>query len=339
MKGPDLQIATLFNVEDEPPKGEAQDLIALKDTETTAEAIYAALISLGYHSLKIPVLDSLDELQERLTSFSQENTFIFNSCDGFTGENIGQVKVIQLIEELGYRHTGSTSDVIALCTDKARAKERMLQFGIPTPPFQVFDKPGGDFCLNYPVIVKPLTEDASMGIDFNSVVLKQHDLWERVDYISRAYRQPAIVEEFISGRELAVAMWGNQIIEALPITEEDYSQIADPLKCLLTYEAKWIAQSPYYQNIYARCPAPLSREAELCVEQTAIATYQAIGLRDFGRVDMRLYNGIPYVIDVNELPDLDPEAGFSHSAQAAGCSYETMVEKILDLALKREEWR
>jgi D-alanine-D-alanine ligase len=188
------------------------------------------------------------------------------------------------------------------------------------------------------VIVKPATEDASMGIDLHSVATHPAALYEGVRRVIDQYEQPAMVEQFIPGREVAVAMWGNAPVTTLPIAEEDYSCISDPLQRLLTFEAKWEPDSYYYKNINARCPATLSEEEEIRIQQVAIATFHAMTLRDFGRVDIRYYEGFPYVIDINELPDLSPESGFWNSARAAGYKYAEMIEGILQYAMKREGW-
>ncbi len=124
--------------------------------------------------------------------------------------------MLQLIESLGYKHTGSTADTVALCIDKARAKLRLMEYGVPTPAFQVFKHPKGDLRLNFPVIVKPVTEDGSLGIDLSSVVTNPDDLSNRITYVLDQYRQPALVEEFIPGREFAVSLWGNGVVEAMP---------------------------------------------------------------------------------------------------------------------------
>jgi D-alanine-D-alanine ligase len=147
-----------------------------------------------------------------------------------------------------------------------------------------------------------------------------------------------MVEQFISGRELAAAMWGNESVEILPISEDDFSAFANPLEHVLTYESKWKSESPYFKNIPVHVPAALTSQEEQTVCQVAKDSFLAVGLRDFGRVDMRFKNGIPYVIDINELPDLSPDAGFWNSTRASGVSYPQMVERILLHALKREGW-
>jgi D-alanine-D-alanine ligase len=133
-------------------------------------------------------------------------------------------------------------------------------------------------------------------------------------------------------------MLGNEIIDILPIAEEDFSWVANPLERLLTYESKWKTESAYYQNIPARVPADLSRKETQVIKRAAEGSFRAMGLRDLGRVDIRFNNGTPFVIDVNELPDLSPDAGFWNSARATGITYPHMVERILTLALKREGW-
>jgi D-alanine-D-alanine ligase len=248
------------------------------------------------------------------------------------------VDVIRLIERMGFKHTGAAADSIEMCIDKPHSKERLIQFGVPTPRFQVFVRAKGEFHLEFPVIIKPSVEDASMGIDLDSVVSNRECLFHKIAYIVEKYEQPAIVEEFVCGRELAVAMWGNEVVEILPIAEEDFSWVANPLERLLTYESKWKTDSPYYQNIPARVPAALTRKETQVVKKAAEASFRAMGLRDLGRVDIRFNNGIPYVIDINELPDLSPEAGFWNSARATGITYPHMVERVLTYALKREGW-
>ncbi len=338
MRGQTYQVAILYNLEDGILRGDPHDLLATQFTANTTQYIYDALTSLGYEILRVAVRNSLAELEQALSRFSPENTFIFDNCDGFNGNNLAAASVLNLVEALGFCHTGTTAKGVELCTEKPCAKERLMAYEIPTPKYQVFDHPDMDFQLEFPVIIKPATEDASMGIDLDSVATTRSALYERVQRVIEQYEQPAMVEQFIPGREVAVAMWGNHPVEVLPIAEEDYSMIADPLQQLLTFAAKWEQDSFYYKNILARCPASLSQSEEVLIQQVAIDTYKAMGLRDFGRVDIRFHNGIPYVIDVNELPDLSPESGFWNSARAAGYKYPEMIERILQVALKREGW-
>ena len=338
MNGKSIQVSILYNEDGQITRGDPQDLLAIQYTATATQHLFEALTSLGYSVTKLAVRGNLDELEDILASVPPKDTFIFNNCDGFNGNNLGAVEVIRLIEQMGFKHTGAAADQIERCIVKPRAKERLIQFGVPTPRYQVFKRAKGDISLDFPVIIKPSVEDASMGIDLDSVVSNQECLFKKIAYIVEKYEQPAIVEEFVSGRELAVAMLGNEIIEILPIAEEDFSWVANPLERLLTYESKWKTESAYYQNIPARVPADLNRKETQVIKRAAEGSFRAMGLRDLGRVDIRFNNGIPFVIDVNELPDLSPEAGFWNSARATGITYPHMVERVLTLALKREGW-
>ena len=335
----DSLIALIYNQEEEVVKGDSQDLIALQYTTKTAQSIYEALCRLGYPTVMVPARNDLEAFARDLSQYSPRNTFVFNVCDGFAGDNFSASLVPQVLKDLGFKYTGSKAEAVRLCTDKARAKRRLIRQGVPTPAYQLFSKPKGGVSLQFPAIVKPVHEDASMGINENSVVTNASDMFERVDYVVSEYRQPALVEEYITGREFSVSMWGNGTMEVMPISEHDFSAVGDPLKSLLTYESKWIENSFTYNEFRVICPAELTSVEEENVKNVAVGAFRAIGLRDFGRVDMRYRDGIPYVLDINELPDLAPDAGFANSAQKAGYPYDKMVDRILSLALHREGWK
>jgi len=335
----DSLIALVFNQEEEVLKGASQDLIALQYTTKTAASIHEALCRLGYPTVMVPVKNDLEALARDLSQYSPRNTFIFNVCDGFAGDNFSAPRIPRLLRELGFKHTGSRAEAIRLCTDKARAKQRLIKQGVSTPAYQIFSRPAGDVSLQFPAIVKPVHEDASMGIDEKSVVTNATDMFQRVDYVVSEYCQPALVEEYICGREFSVSMWGNGKMEVMPISEHDFSAVDDPLKSILTYESKWVEDSFTYNEFRVICPADLSVPEEDTIKKTSVSAFRAMGLRDFGRVDMRYRDGIPYVIDINEIPDLSPDAGFARSAGIAGFPYDQMVDHILDLALHREGWR
>jgi len=329
----------LHNVEQDVTCGDPKDLIAIQDTASVARHLKDALDSCGYTTIPIAVKDSLDELKESLRPFSPQTAFVFNFCDGFGGNNLDATKVIQLIEKLGFRHTGSSAKTNLICIDKSQTKAQLKAAGIPTPSYQVFTKLDDIYLHKYPAMVKPAWDDASIGIDLKSVVTNPEELKSRVEYILTTYHQPALVEEFIGGRELSVSMWGNKRVKVLPITEMDYSSIANPLEHILSYDSKWVPESYYYQNIYSRCPAVLSGQDKCNVMEVAIHAYKKMGMCDFGRVDIRYENQTPYIIDINEIPDLAPGSGFPNAARQAGYSYPRMVEHILKLAMEREKWQ
>ena len=336
----DSLIAVIFNQEDELAYGESQDLIALQGTIKTAASIHEALSRLNYNAILLPVKNDLEVLAKNLSQYSPRSTFVFNVCDGFAGDNYSAAKIPQLLGDLGFKHTGASAQVIRRCTDKARTKRFLVNRGVPTPSYQVFDRAKGSVSVPFPSIVKPIHEDASIGIDEKSVVTSRSALLQRVDYVVSEYAQPALVEEYIDGREFSVSMWGNgkRQLEVMPITEHDFSAFDDPLKSFLTYESKWIEDSVPYNEFKVVCPADLTAQDEGNIKQTAVDAFRAMGLRDFGRVDIRYRETTPFVIDVNEIPDLSPDAGFARAAETAGYSYDQMVDRILNLAMTREGW-
>jgi D-alanine-D-alanine ligase len=331
-----LTIAIVYNSESKVIRGISQDLLALQSTSDTASILYDTLKTLGYHTEMIKINGSLNSLKKGLEKLFVTQTLVFNLCDGFKGEITAQACVTRLITALSFPQTGSPENIILNCTDKAKAKEILRLAGLPTPDYQIFEQPSGQININFPVIVKPLFEDGSIGINSDSVAQTPEDTFHQIDYVIQNYEQPALVEEFISGREISVSVWGNSKLNVLPMIEHDFSLVADPLAHVLTYEAKWIPDYYYGQSIVWRCPAEIPDEMNRSLADTAKKAYRALGLRDFARIDFRYYQGIPYILDINEIPDLHPEAGFAQSALAAGYSYEAMVQNILDIALKRE---
>jgi len=334
--GRDWDILIVYNLETNIKKRNLPDLISLQATQETAFCFYQALLALGYSTELLSVDGTLDQLKKRLSELNPKKTFIFNLCDGYKEEKSAQACITQLIDSFSFLHSGSSAETIAICTDKSIAKQRLIDFGLPTPDFQVFDHPGGEVVINFPVIVKPLYEDGSVGIFLESVSSNNEEVQKNVKYIIDFLDQPALVEEFIPGREVSVSLWGNEDVQLLPIIEHDYSLIENALEHILTYETKWIPDYYYDQNIVMHCPAELQKKMNMILNELAKSAFHAVGLRDFGRIDFRMNGKIPYILDINEIPDMHPEAGFALSANAAGFNYESMIERILEISLLRQ---
>lgn len=330
-------ILFLYNVEKSVAYGESSDLAAIQESEQTAALLIGILQKKNYSVEPFPVQDSLDPLREKLGHYSTDNVLVFNYCDTFAGNNLAAAEIAKLLDDKDFKHTGSTGDVITTCIRKGQAKKKFLAKGVPTPRFKVFSRASGGIDFTYPAFVKPSDDDASVGISHDSVVQDHKQMLQRVSYILERYHQDALVEEFIAGREFAVSLWGNgETLRVLPIAEMDYSQVSDPLNRILTYESKWEPGTFDFEKIPTKVPADLQPEEETHVKETALLAFQTIGLRDFGRVDIRFRNGTAFVIDINEIPDLGPTDGFSKSTRAAGFSHEDTIEQILKFALQRE---
>jgi D-alanine-D-alanine ligase and related ATP-grasp enzymes len=186
------------------------------------------------------------------------------------------------------------------------------------------------------MIVKPLREDASIGIENSSVVCDIESLRQRVAFVVKTYNQPALVEEYIEGRELNVAIIGNERPTILPISEIDFSKLPPNYPKIVTYNAKWVEGTAEYIGTVGTCPAKLTSGVEQRVRDIARQAYMLMEIRDYARVDIRLNaSNTPYVLEVNPNPDISRDTGFARSARAAGMTFEDMLAKIIETALER----
>jgi D-alanine-D-alanine ligase len=226
-----------------------------------------------------------------------------------------------------------------LALHKHKAKEVLRARGVPTPEAAFVTQKGQIVALPFPLIVKPAREDASVGIYSESVVSDEAALQARIAHVLDQYRQPALVERYIEGREIYVSLLGRvgASPEVLPFFEIDFSGLPADRPRIVSFEGKWVEDSVEYAGTKpVRCdlePAVAAR-----VAAAAQGAWDALELRDYGRVDIRLAaDGTPYVIDINPNCDLSHEAGgFARAARAAGLTYDDVVARLLELALARQ---
>ena len=234
----------------------------------------------------------------------------------------------------GFVHTGSSYMALRRAGSKLITKRSLEAAGLHTPTYEVIRRAGRrPTRVPLPAIVKPVAEHGSCGITLESVAGDRKSLGERIDACIRDYHQPAIVEELIVGRELNVALWGNGFPEVLPVAEIAFRWTDDPLKQIVTFDGKWDQGSVEALGTPGICPADLTAEEQDCVEAAAVLAYHELGVRGFARVDIRMRDGVPHILEVNIHPDLAKDAGFFRSARAAGHSYASMLLYILRLAL------
>lgn len=301
------------------------------------EHVQSALESMGYKAS----LYNMNGDVKRLIKFleDQEPDVIFNLCESVGNESIHEMHVAGIYELMGIPYTGASAFALGTCLNKVRVKEILTAHKIPTPRFLFVKSPtelsGDEPDVTFPVIVKPSREDASVGIEKDSVVENLAALKKRVRKVVQDYDQPALVEEYIDGRELNVAIMGNKKPIILPISEIDFSGLPSDYPKIVTYNAKWMQGTAEFVGTVGKCPAELTPECEKRVKEIALRVYQIMGCRDYARVDIRLKNGIPYVLEVNPNPDISDDAGFARSARAHGLSFEETIAKIIEYALER----
>ena len=277
---------------------------------------------------------NIERTIKQINKFSPD--IIFNFVEAVEGISSYEYCMAGVFQLLGFEFTGNLPVCLGNCLNKARTKNILESFGIPTPGY-VTVKPKEkitehNFNLSYPVILKLLNEDASIGISEFSVVKNFAQLKRQLHFLHRTYKQEIIIEEYIDGRELNVAILNNK---ALPISEIKFTGLPEGLPKIVTYDGKWIAKSIYYENTKPQCPAKLSQKIKNKIEKTALSTFEALNCRDYARVDIRLKNNIPYVVEVNPNPDISVDSGFARAALAAGISHQELLFEIANQALIR----
>jgi D-alanine-D-alanine ligase len=315
------------------PENKARD-----DIKEIADHIVAVLTRHGYPATGLGITD---DIPLALRSLAQlEPAVVFNLCESIHGDNRFEGLLALLLDLEGIPYTGSAAFPLALALHKDKAKEVLRARGVPTPGAVLLDDPDTSrVTLDFPLIVKPVREDASVGIASASVVRDRRALDDRVAYVLAHYRQPALVEQYIEGREIYVSLLERpgKPPQIFPFFEIDFSEMPSDRPRIVSFEGKWVQDSVEYLGTKpVRCQG-LSPALRTRVAETALAAFQAIGLRDYARIDIRLTEeGVPYVIDVNPNCDLsDLAGGFSKAARAGGLSYEDVILRLLELALAR----
>lgn len=328
----DSKVGILYNLPAQPCRGEDFDYIAEVDVQEQLEAVQGALgrLDLGYKSF--PIKDDVSGLLRALKSY--EPDVVVNISEGAFGDSSQEMNVAGLLELLRIPYTGSPPLTIGLCQNKGLAKDVLSSNGIPTPRYQVlscFKDWRGE--IGYPLFVKPLREDASLGISRRSFVKSDDELRSQVEYVNSCYMQPALVEEYIDGREFTVSIVGNEDLEFLPVSEIVF-EIPDGPR-IRDYSAKWIKQSNKYKKTKMVCPAKLDPSLLDDIKIVASKAYRILQCRDYARVDIRLKECVPYVLEVNPNPDISPEGSLPYSLKAGGVPFEEFVKRILCFALGR----
>lgn len=301
---------------------------------TTIEELIKELKDTGLE--KIYVKKITEPIAESLKDFDPKETVVFNWAECWGSDGTDYWTVPKLLEDLGFVYTGSDPRCLQETVDKVAVKKVMLANKVSTPVTKIYV--GGE--LNgwdlFPALVKPAREHCSTGITRESVVDSRQELHKRIDYMLEQYGPfGVIVEDFIEGNEYNVAVWGNDKPEVLPIGMIDYSGFDDYHDRICSYDAKWREDSKEWICTPVVCPAPLEPELKEKIENLAIEVYKLFKIRDYARIDVRVRDGMPYVLDVNSNPDITISGGLVRSMRKAGYTYGQGVAKILKMALSR----
>jgi len=330
-------VVLLYNLLERLQKGEEKDALAEDAVIEEIGAVETAVRSLGHQCFVVAIRDEIFSVIYWLKEIRPD--VVFNLCEGVYGNSCWEMDIPALLDLFHIPYTGSPPLTLGLCQNKGKVKDILHAQGIQTPPYTIYDRPVRQLKKgSFPVIVKPIHEDGSLGISKGSVVFDEAHLKKQIRYVIEKYGQPALVEEFVNGRELNVSVVEiNGKVDVLPISEIDYSEFPTGVPRICGYEAKWIPESVEYQKSKPVCPAPLEAEMKKRLEQTAIRVFKLFECRDYARVDFRVdQDGRIYVIEVNPNPDISPQSGMSREIKAKGMTYVQFIEGLLEKALQRK---
>jgi len=317
----------------------ADDEFAEWDTAETIDAVAGALSAYG----TVIRLEATAEFPEQLRT--ERPDIVFNMAEGSGGKN-RESHVPAICEFFGIPYTGSDPLTLSLCLDKSRTKEILSHYGVGTPSFAVVESAGAVTdrwpTLRYPLFVKPIHEGSSKGITERNLCQTPGDLATQVEFLLETYAQPVLIEEYLPGAEYTCAVLGNgQTARVLPIVGMDFDALPDGALPVYGFEAKWLWDRPDAPLRIFDCPAVIPDALRRTIESTTLRAYQALGCRDWSRVDVRLdAAGVPNVIEVNPLPGILPNPAdnscFPKAARVAGISYEALIQTCLTLAADRQ---
>ena len=305
------------------------------DNESEYENILQLLSNEGFLAVRHNVNDSLEGTIEFLRR--EQPDVIFNFVEVFGNTARLEMSITGVFDLLGFAYTGASPVTLSNCQNKLLAKKLLNSVGIKTPSGQLVREFSELKNFILPAIVKPAFEDASVGIDANAVVYSDADLASRIEYCVNEFKQPALVEQYIVGRELNISLLGNKSPKMLAISEIDFSTLPENSPHIVSYQAKWEKGHELYHQTIPVCPAQIAPDIVATIEQQAKKAYKVLGLRDYARFDLRMdSNNEIYFIEANPNPDLSQDSGFVRSALASGFTYGGILAEILKLALARK---
>lgn len=296
--------------------------------------VIETLKSLGHEVLVLGVYSDLTVIRKSLEEFKPHITF--NLLEEFDGEVLFDQNVVSFLELLRAKYTGCNPRGLMIARDKAIAKKLLSYHRIPTPKFQVFGKSRPKKIakkLSFPLIVKCLYQEASLGLSGASVVHNEDKLYERINYLMDKYGGEVIVEEFIAGREFYIGVIGNKRLQILPIWELVFEKSDSPGKEFYSEKAKWDKNYRERKGVSSK-EAIIDSSLEKEIIKTVKKTYKALELSGYARIDIRLSeDGIPYVLEANPNPNIAKCDEFAMSAAVSGMDYAELINKLIKTSL------
>lgn len=331
-----LRVALIYNAYTDSQPDEKADTGSLHYLRQMIRGIARGLRRLRHEVVVMPLAGDLSVLQRKLDRLRPD--VVFNQYDDVVHGALYEMRVAAFIRMLGYPMTGSPALGLGLSRYKYMSLSLLKGAGLPIPPSTALIERLGDLDEHkwtFPLIVHAAQEHAGIGLDRNSVVETKTALKEKAREILRMYKQPALVQHFVKGREFNVGLIGGRKVQVLPLAEVDYSQLPRKIPPIMSYAAKWVETSVEYQRTDVICPARVDAEMTALINRTAVKAFRAVGGWGYGRVDIRLdENGEPVILEVNCNPCLDSGMGLARSAEQAGITYPQLLQSIIKAAFE-----
>jgi len=295
----------------------------------------------GGHASRRLMVDA--DVAPVVTSLQSERPdLVINMAESFAGKSALESSIAGLLNLLDLRYTGSSPAGLLVAGDKTLSKKVLSFHGIKTPEFATVYRGMVDWAgdVQFPLIVKPPQEDASLGITQKSIVRDVRELLEKIAEIQGGYQSPALAEQFIEGREYYVGVLGNQNARALPIIELDFSKYPADRPRIASWEAKWGDEGDQkgaeFEGTESVFPEDLPDELRERMQKVALEAFHALRLRDYARVDLRVTDsGDIYIIEVNPNCYLEAKSEFARAAERDGVAYDALIAQIVELASAR----
>lgn len=322
-----MKVVVIYNLDP------AWDKNEISEARRSNKVLYKALKDEGIETY----LEELNDphLEKILDRYDPYDTIVFNICETLPGIPSSESQVVEIIKSKGFTFTGNAPDVLELSYDKEKVKELLGSIGISVPHGAVLTPGQADEWKIFPAIVKPAREHCSLTITERSVVYNIEALKEQIRIVNDELNQPAMVEDFIDGREFRVSVWNNDPPEVLPLVEMCFASFSDPHKRLCTYESKFVPASEHYRKIESKTLIPLDRKIRKKFEQDALKTYKGLGCLDYARFDFRMRNDEIFFLDFNPNNDISINTSFAMAAELTSLSYGQMLKKIVMMAADR----
>jgi D-alanine-D-alanine ligase len=312
------------------------DYISEVEVLDNVDAVEKILTEAGYQVGRLGATSDPQVLIDGIREYRPDA--VVNLFEGTADNNASELYACGLLEWLGVPYTGCPFHTLVLARSKHVAKRMFVAEGLPTAPFMVVEHgPVSECSLEFPVIVKPAQQDASVGVDQASVATDLEGLNRRVSFLQAQFGGPVLVEEFIFGREVTVALVEMPDLRLLPATEAVFPDAAPGYWPILSYDAKWTEESAEYQTTDYHFHAQMTPELAAVIEGSARKAFRLLGARDYARVDFRIRasDNQPFVLELNPNPDFAPDRALANNLWAAGLSHADFTLQLVRNTLAR----